>query len=137
MTAAQELTVSLRRLMPFAELLDIEAITAGPTEVRARVRWRPELSTSGGVLHGGTLMALADSVGAWCASFHLPPGASTTTAQSATNLLRAVRDRHVEAVAQPLHTERTIIVIETELRDADTRLVAKTTQTQAVLKPSP
>jgi len=135
MTAPQELTESLRQLMPFTELLDTQAISASPTEARARVEWRAALCTSGGVLHGGVLMALADSVGAWCASFHLPSGATTATTQSTTNLLRAVRDRHVEAVARPLHTGRSLIVVETELRDADNRLVAKTTQTQAVLTP--
>lgn len=121
--------------MPFTELLGLRPLVAGPEEVRARIDWRPELCTAGGLLHGGLLMALADSVGAWCAVQHLPEGASTTTVSSATSFLRAVRGGHVEAIARPLHTGRTVIVVETELRDADDRLVAKTTQTQAVLAP--
>ena len=57
----------------------------------------------------------------------------TATIESKTNFLRPVRDGHVEAVARPLHVGRTVIVVDTELRDAAGRLVARTTQTQAVL----
>lgn len=135
MAPPSELTAFAHTAMPFTQLLGLQPLAAGSDEVRARIDWRPELCTSGGVLHGGLLMALADSVGAWCAVQHLPEGASTTTVSSSTNFLRAVRSGHVEATARPLHTGRTVIVVETELRDADDRLVAKTVQTQAVLAP--
>ena len=59
----------------------------------------------------------------------------TTTVSSATNFLRAVREGHAEAVSRPLHAGRSTIVVETEVRDAASRLVAKVTQTQAVLLP--
>jgi uncharacterized protein (TIGR00369 family) len=79
-------------------------------------------------------MGLADSAGATCAFLNLPEGsAATATIESKTNFLRAVIDGHVEAVARPLHVGRTTIVVDTELRDAAGRLVARTTQTQAVL----
>jgi uncharacterized protein (TIGR00369 family) len=78
-------------------------------------------------------MSLADATGAYCAFLNLPPGRSTTTVESKTNFLRGVRDGQVEAVSRPLHAGRTVIVVETELRDSEGRLVAKTTQTQAVL----
>jgi len=78
-------------------------------------------------------MSLADSTGAICAFLNLPDGSMTSTIESRTNLLRAVRQGQVEAVARPLHVGRTVIVVETELRDADGRLVAKTSQIQAVL----
>ncbi len=121
--------------MPFAGLLGIEAVVADKDEVRTRLEWDERRCTVGGVLHGGVLMSLADSTGAICAFLNLPEGATTTTIESTTNLLRAVAQGHVEAVARPLHVGRTVIVVETELRDADSRLVAKTTQTQAVLAP--
>jgi uncharacterized protein (TIGR00369 family) len=85
-------------------------------------------------MHGGALMSLADMAGAVCAFLNLPPGATgTTTIESKTNFLRALRDGYVEAVATPLHAGRSTLVVDTELRDADGRLVARTTQTQAVL----
>jgi uncharacterized protein (TIGR00369 family) len=68
-----------------------------------------------------------------CAFLGLPEGAGTATLSSSTNLLRAVRDGHVEAVARPLHRGRTTVVVVTEVRDAEGRLVSSTTQTQAVL----
>jgi len=88
------------------------------------------------VLHGGRLMSLADTCGAWCAFLNLPEGASgTTTIESKSNFFRAVRQGHVEAAARPLHAGRSTVVVETDLRDADGRHVARVTQTQAVLRP--
>jgi 1,4-dihydroxy-2-naphthoyl-CoA hydrolase len=80
-------------------------------------------------------MALADSAGGLCAFLNLPAGsAGTATIESKTNFFGAVRDGTVVAAARPLHTGSTTIVIETEVRAGD-RLVAKTTQTQAVKRP--
>ena len=127
-------TAALREAMPFADLLGAELVHASPAEVRLRLEWRPERRTAGGVLHGGALMALADCAGALAAFLNLPVGATgTTTIESKTNFLRAVREGQVDAVARPLHVGGTTIVVDTELRDADDRLVARTTQTQAVL----
>ncbi|HZD73067.1 MAG TPA: PaaI family thioesterase [Actinomycetota bacterium] len=126
--------MDLAQLMPFASLLGMELLSSAPEEVRARVAWDPSRCTSGGVLHGGVLMGLADSTGGTCAFLNLPEGAGgTTTIESKTNFLRGVREGHVEAVSRPLHVGRTTIVVDTELRDASGRLVARTTQTQAVL----
>jgi uncharacterized protein (TIGR00369 family) len=119
--------------MPFALGLGVELTQASAEECRGRLAWAPELTTIGGALHGGALMALADSVGAVCAFLGLPPGAGTSTLSSSTNLLRAVRSGQVEAVSRPLHRGRTTVVVVTELRDDQGRLVAQTTQTQAVL----
>src|SRR5207237_3981629 len=125
----------LRSTMPFARTLGIRTVASTPSEVRARLDWAEELCTSGGVLHGGALMALADSTGGACAFLNLPEGAAgTTTIESKTNFFRAVRDGHVEAVSRPLHKGRTVVVVETELRDDNGKLVAKVTQTQAVLR---
>ena len=128
---------SLRQIMPLAETLGIETVVNTPSEVRARLRWAESLCTSGGVLHGGVIMALADSTGGACAFLNLPEGANgTTTIQSTTNFLRAVRGGHVEAASHPLHAGRTVIVVETDVTDADNRRVARVTQSQAVLRPS-
>ncbi|HZQ28953.1 MAG TPA: PaaI family thioesterase [Acidimicrobiales bacterium] len=126
----------LRDAMPFTRALDAHTVTSTPAEVRARLDWRQELCTSGGVLHGGALMALADSTGGACAFLNLPDGAiATTTIESKTNFLRAVRSGWVEAVSKPLHAGRRVVVIETDVVDAEGRLVARTTQSQAVLFP--
>src|SRR6266513_4651229 len=120
-------------MMPFAALVGIEVGVAGPAEVRGRLEWRPERCTSNGVLHGAALMALADSLAAICAFQNLPAGAGTATIESKTNFFRAVRGGHVHATARPLHVGRTTITVQTSLRDDQDRLIAQTTQTQAVL----
>jgi 1,4-dihydroxy-2-naphthoyl-CoA hydrolase len=134
--AANE-TDALLSMMPFAAVLGIEGVTAMPEQVTGRVRWQESRCTSLGVLHGGVLMALADSIGAYCAVLNLPEGAGTSTIESKTNFLRAVRSGYVEARARPLHVGRTTIVVDTELYDDQGRLVGRVTQTQAVLAPRP
>lgn len=121
--------------MPLAATLGIETVVATKDEVRLRLAWRPDLCTSGGVLHGGALMALADSCAAASAVLNLPEGATTSTIESKTNFLRPVREGVVTAVARPLHAGRTVIVVQTDLLDEAGRRVAQTTQTQAVLRP--
>jgi 1,4-dihydroxy-2-naphthoyl-CoA hydrolase len=120
-------------LMPFAQELGVQVGAATKDEVRGRLDWRAELCTAGGLLHGGALMALADSVGAICAFLNLPQGANTATIESKTNFFRGVRDRHVDAIAKPLHVGRTSIVVQTDLADADGKPVALVIQTQAIL----
>src|SRR3954452_6819276 len=118
---------SLRDLMPLAATLGITLEEATPDLVRGRLEWRPELCTAGGILHGGALMALADSCGAVCAFLNLPDGAAgTTTIESKTNLLRAVREGVVTATTTLLHRGRTLAVLETELLDGNSKLVAMT-----------
>jgi uncharacterized protein (TIGR00369 family) len=129
-------TATVRELMPFAGTLDIAIVRYAADEVRARLAWDPSLCTSGGVMHGGALMALADSAGGARALLNLPEGSTgTTTVESKTNFLRAVREGYVDAVSRPLHKGRTLIVVETDLRDDRDRLVAKVTQSQLVLNP--
>jgi 1,4-dihydroxy-2-naphthoyl-CoA hydrolase len=120
-------------MMPFAELLGIELEDASAERVTGRLHWRQDLCTAGGVMHGGALMALADTIGAVCAFLNLPPGASTATISSSTNMLRAVRAGEVTASARPLHAGRSVIVVQTELCDDARRLVAHVSQAQAVL----
>ena len=130
-----DVTAELRRLMPLAETLGMRAgaYTAGTVELS--LDWSPSLCTAGGILHGGVIMALADSAGGACALLNLPDDASgTATIESKTNFLGAVRAGTVTATAKPLHRGGTTIVVETEVRDASGRLVAKVTQTQIVLR---
>jgi 1,4-dihydroxy-2-naphthoyl-CoA hydrolase len=132
---AEELTAQLHAAMPFTAVLGATALKVGPDEVVLRLDWDATRCTSGGLLHGGALMALADSAGGWCAFLNLPEGATgTATVTSATNFLRPVTGGYVEAATRPLNIGRTVIVLDTELRDAEGRLAARVTQTQAVLR---
>ncbi|WP_030246049.1 PaaI family thioesterase [Streptomyces sp. NRRL S-455] len=124
---------ALLKAVPFAGELGISLEEATPGRVTAALAWAPELCTVGGVLHGGALMALADTAGAVCAFLNLPPGASTSTVESKTNFFRAVRSGTVRAEAQPVHVGRSYVAVRTDLRDEDGTLVCQTTQTQAVL----
>jgi uncharacterized protein (TIGR00369 family) len=121
--------------MPFARALGVEVTSATTDSVVARLAWAPERCTSDGLLHGGVLMSLADSAGALLAFLNLPDGAAgSTTLMSSTSFLRAVRSGFATATALALHRGRTTIVVETSIVDDEGRLVAKVTQTQAVLR---
>ena len=123
----------LMQLMPFAGRVGIVLDSADREAVRGRLAWAPELCTGDGVLHGGALMTLADSVGAICAYLNLPSAGRTSTISSSTTFLRAARGGEVTATAQPLHVGRSVIVVQTDLKDERGRLIAQTTQAQAVL----
>jgi len=126
-----EQLANLRDAMPFATLVGIELVEAGPDLVRGRLEWSPERTTAGGLMHGAALMALADSCGGVCAFLNLPEGAAgTSTIESKTNFLRAVREGSLTASTRPLHKGRTLMVLETELTLDDDSLAAKITQTQ-------
>ena len=122
----------LLELMPFAVTLGIELDAASAREVRGRLAWSPERCTAGGIMHGGALMALADSLGGICAHLNLPPGARTATISSSSVFLRGITGGVVTAVARPLHAGRAMIVVQTDLTDDGGRLAAQVTQTQAV-----
>lgn len=123
----------LAKLIPLAGVLGIEVVEAKPDEVKGTMPWRAELCTSATVLHGGAIMAFADTLGAVCASLNLPEGALTTTIESKTNFFRAVTEGVVEAVSRPLHVGRRTIVVQTDLTRGDGKRVAQVTQTQAVI----
>jgi 1,4-dihydroxy-2-naphthoyl-CoA hydrolase len=131
---ADDPTTTVHTLIPFAETLGIAVLRYTPAEVRARLEWAQGLCTAGEALHGGALMALADTAGGVCAFLNLPEGAEgTITIESKTNFLRAVRDGFVEAVSRPVHVGRTVIVVGTDVHDDQERLVARVTQSQLVL----
>jgi uncharacterized protein (TIGR00369 family) len=127
-------TEQLRELVPLAATLGIELVRADREQVVMTLAHDDRLCTAAGVLHGGALMSLADTAGAVLAFLLLPEGAGgTTTVQSTTNLIRAARGGTVTATTSALHAGRRNIVVESEMRDDDGKLLAKTTQTQAVL----
>jgi len=125
----------LAALMPFAQHLGMTVDEASADRVVARLAWTPQLCTVAGVMHGGALMSLADTAGALVAFLGLPDGATTATITSTTQLLRPVTGGTVRAVAVPLHRGRTTVTAQTSLYDDDGRLVAQTTQVQAVRPP--
>jgi 1,4-dihydroxy-2-naphthoyl-CoA hydrolase len=126
----------IRDTMPFAALIGVELLVTTPRLVRGHMEFAPELCTAGELMHGGALMALADSCGGVCAFLNLPEGAvGTATIESKTNFLRGVREGALTATTRPLHAGRTTMVIETEIARDDGELVAKVTQTQAFHHP--
>ena len=115
------------------ELLGIRFVEATPDRVVAELAWRPDLTTVGGTLHGGTLMAFADTVGAAATVLNLPPGASTTTLESKTNFFAPARGGVVRAEATPLHKGKRTHVWQTRVTDANGKLLSLTIQTQVIL----
>src|SRR5436309_14884551 len=124
---------ALQAAMPFTNLLGVELLSASAEEVRGRLAWDESRCTTGGLLHGGALMGLADTLGGVCAFLNLPEGAGTTTIESKTNFLRGGSEGHVDGLCRPLHVGRKFIVVDTDLFDARGKRVARVTQTQAVL----
>lgn len=116
-----------------AGLLGIRLVQASKDRVVAELTIRDELRTVGGALHGGTIMAFADTVGAAATMLNLPPGAGTTTIESKTNFFAAGREGAVRAEAVPLHRGKRIMVWQTRITDESGRLLAQTIQTQMVL----
>jgi uncharacterized protein (TIGR00369 family) len=124
---------ALAATMPHAVELGVEISEASPGAVVATMPWAERHTTLGGGLHGGALMAFADSLGAVCAFLNLPEGAGTSTIESKTNFLRGVTGGVVTGTTTPVHVGRRTIVVQTEVRDDAGKLVSLTTQTQAVL----
>ena len=116
-------------------LLGIRLVEATKERVVAELTIRDELRTVGGSLHGGTLMALADTVGATATVLNLPARATTTTLESKTNFFAAGRAGVVRAETTPLHRGKRTMVWQTRVTDASGRLLAQTIQTQMVLAP--
>ena len=126
----------IREAMPLAALLGFEVVDGGPDGVTLRGAWSEERCTASGVLHGGYLMALADSAAATLAFLNLPPGASTATIEAKTNFLAAVRSGFVTARAEAVHVGRRTIVVQVDVTDDAGSLVSRTLQTQAVIEVS-
>jgi 1,4-dihydroxy-2-naphthoyl-CoA hydrolase len=121
--------------MPFAELKGVTFTEAERDRVVARMLVRPDLCTLNQTIHGGAVMALADSVGAAATLINLPEDAKgTTTIESKTNFIGAAKEgATVIATATPVHRGRRTQVWQTRLETDEGKLVAVVTQTQMVL----
>jgi 1,4-dihydroxy-2-naphthoyl-CoA hydrolase len=123
-----------QELPPFPRWLGITVTSASPDRVLAELTVREELCTAGEIIHGGAIMAFADTIGALGTVMNLREGQGTTTLESKTNFFSpAPVGTRLIAEATPLHRGRRTQVWETRLTNADGRLVAKVTQTQMVL----
>ncbi|MFN8125328.1 MAG: PaaI family thioesterase [Candidatus Nanopelagicales bacterium] len=126
---------SFAQAVPFAATTGVRMLSASPEEVVAVLDLGPATGNGAGVMHGGALMTLADCAASLCAFLNLPEGAVTSTTDSFTRFLRPVSAGAATATARPLRVGRSAITVETEIRDDDGRLVAKTSQSQAVITP--
>lgn len=122
-------------LLPFAGLMGVEIVHAAPDRVEGRLVVRPDLCTAGAILHGGAMMAFADSLGAIGAFLSTPAGLRTTTLESKTNFIAAAKvGTTVTAVATPLHIGRRSSVWTTRIEGEGGKLVAVVTQTQMTVE---
>ena len=121
------------KLPGLARHLGMRFVETSKDRVVAELEIRPELLTTNGALHGGTLMAFADTVGATGTVLNLPPGATTTTLESKTNFFAAGRPGVVRAESTPLHRGKRTMVWQTRVTEASGRLLSLTIQTQMVL----
>ena len=121
--------------LPFAELMGVTFTEAGKDRVVAHMVVRADLCTLNHTIHGGAIMALADSVGAAATVINLPPDAKgTTTLESKTNFIGGAKEgATVIATATPVHRGRRTQVWQTRIESEDDKLVAVVTQTQMVL----
>lgn len=115
-------------------LLGIEFADVGLDLVIGQLRVRPEICTVGGILHGGAIMAFADTLGAVGTVLNMPAGGRTTTIESSTKFIAAAPNGTVvTGEAVPLHKGRTTMVWQTTIRREDGRLCAVVSQTQLML----
>jgi len=122
--------------LPFATLLGIRYLSAAKERVTAELAVREELCTRPAVLHGGAIMAFADTLGAAATVLNLPEGAGTTTLESKTNFLApAPVGGKVLGESTPVHRGKRTMVWQTRVTTGEGRLVALVTQTQMVLEP--
>ncbi|MBV9890910.1 MAG: PaaI family thioesterase [Rhizobacter sp.] len=119
----------------FPGLMGVRIVTCAPERVVAEMTVRPDLCTTGGILHGGASMAFADTLGALATFVNLAPGRRTTTTDSSTKFIGGARvGTTVTGESIALHRGRTTMVWQTSIRTAEGKLCAVVTQTQLVLE---
>lgn len=124
----------LAATMPFAVQSGVEITAASPDAVIGHVDWAEARCTIGGLVHGGALMTLADSLGAVLAFLNLPEGAAgTATVSSTTSFVRGLRTGRAGGTARVIDAGRRFITVRTDVVDDDGRVLITTTQVQAVL----
>ena len=118
----------------FPGLMGVELLEAAGERVVARMTVRPDLCTAGGILHGGAIMAFADTLGAVGTVVNLPPDTRTTTTDSSTKFLAAAPvGSVVTGECTAFHRGRTTMVWQTLIKTDSGKLCAVVTQTQLVL----
>ncbi len=123
--------------LPFSRLLGVKFLSAEPERVRAEMEVREDLCTRPAVLHGGAMMAMADTLGACATVINLPEGAGTTTIESKTNFLAAAPvGTKVIGECVALHRGKSTMVWQTRITSQEGRLLGIETQTQMVLRPA-
>ena len=134
MALADDLQSSMKGLFP--EKLGLRFLEVSKDELRAEIEVSRDLCTLPGRMHGGAIMALADTLGAYGTFLNLPAGHSTTTIESKTNFFSAgAEGGRVVGTATPIHRGRSTMVWQTRVERDDGKLVALVTQTQMVLSP--
>lgn len=122
----------------FPGLIDVNLVELSPNRVVGELEVRPDLCTTGGILHGGACMAFADTLGAVGTILNLPPGCRTTTTDSSTKFIGAAKvNTKVRGESVALHRGRTTMVWQTSVIGENGRLCAVVTQTQLVLQSAP
>jgi 1,4-dihydroxy-2-naphthoyl-CoA hydrolase len=120
--------------MPFALHCGVSIEAASKEAVVGHLDWAEDRCTIGGLMHGGALITLADSLGAVAAFLHLPQGAGTATVSSNTSLLRGLREGRATGTATVINAGKRFITVRTDVVDDEGRLLITTTQVQAVLQ---
>lgn len=134
MSLAGQFQERLKGILP--ELLGIQLVEVTPDKVLATLKVRPELCTTGKILHGGSIMAFADTLGAVGTVVNMPQGHGTATIESKTNFIGgAAEGTTVTGESTPVHKGRTTQVWQTRITNAEGKLVAIVTQTQIVMPP--
>lgn len=132
MSAAASMQERFKGLLP--DTLGMQLAEASPEKVVASMAVRKELCTLGDSLHGGAIMAFADTLGAIAAILNMPQGARTTTIESKTNFIGgAPLGTRVVGESIPVHRGRTTVVCQTTVKSEAGKLVALVTQTQLVI----
>jgi 1,4-dihydroxy-2-naphthoyl-CoA hydrolase len=127
-----------REMLLFAKLLGIKFTNATPERVTAEMKVREDMCTRPAILHGGAMMALADTLGGCATSLNLRDGATTTTIESKTNFLApAMVGSTVRAECVAIHRGRRTMVWQTRVMSENGKLLAIVTQTEMVLASEP
>ena len=120
--------------LPFARHLGITFTAATPEQVTAEMIVRDDLCTLPATLHGGAIMAFADTLGAAGTFLNLPDDAATTTVESKTNFFRPLpAGTTATGISTPIHIGRRTMVWQTRITNEDGKLAALVTQTQMVI----
>ena len=134
MNLAAQIQERLKGILP--ELLGIQLVEVTPEKVIATLKVRPDLCTTGKILHGGSIMAFADTLGAIGTVVNMPQGHGTATIESKTNFVGGAAEGSViTGESTPVHKGRTTQVWQTRITNAEGKLVALVTQTQIVMPP--